>query len=118
MVATVKAWLRPDSLVFLANKINVEKFREFALDTARELTTMYSWYYIATSVHKILIHAPEIIQRALVSIGELSEEAAKARNKDVRKYRLNHATRILRVATNKDLINRLRLSSDATKLAM
>ena len=40
--------------------MNVEKLREFALDTARELTTKYSWYYIPLSVHKTLIHAPDI----------------------------------------------------------
>lgn len=93
-------------------KINVEKFRELALATARELTTKYSWYYIPPSVHKILIHAPDIIEHALVSIGELSDEAAEARNKDVKKYRLNHTRTISRVATNQDLINRLLLTSD------
>ena len=57
-----------------AYKINVEKFGEFVLDIPRELTTKYSWYFI---------HVPDIIQHALVSIGELSEEAAEARNKDI-----------------------------------
>ena len=54
-------------------KMNVEKFREFALDTAWELTTRYIWYYIPPSAHKVLIHALDVIQHALVSIGELSE---------------------------------------------
>ncbi|XP_044572242.1 uncharacterized protein LOC123257406 [Drosophila ananassae] len=93
-------------------KINVEKFRKLALDTARELTTKYSWYYLPSSVHKILIHAPDVIKYALVSIGELSEEAAESRNKDVKKYRLNHTRKTSRIATNRDLINRLLLTSD------
>ena len=42
----------------------------------------------------------DIIQHALVSIVELSEEAAEARNKDVKKYRLNRTRTNFRVATN------------------
>ena len=62
--------------------------------------------------HKILPHAPDVIQYALVSIGELSDEAAESRNKDFKKYSLNHKRKISRSATNKDLINRLLLTSD------
>ena len=36
------------------------------------------------TVHKMLIHGGEIIRRALVPIGWLSEEAQEARNKDYR----------------------------------
>lgn len=93
-------------------KINVEKFREYALDTAKDLTQKYSWYYLPPSVHKILIHAPDVIEHALVSIGELSEEAAESRNKDIKKFRLHHTRKTSRVSTNTDLFNRLLLTSD------
>jgi len=72
-------------------KINVEKFRTFALQIALDLTRTYSWYYLPPTVHKILIHGPSIIENALVSIGELSEEAAEARNKEIKNFRLQHA---------------------------
>jgi len=93
-------------------KINVEKFRTFALQIAVDLTRTYSWYYLSPTVHKILIHGPSIIENALVSIGELLEEAAEARNKDIKKFRLQHARKTSREATNEDLLNRLLLSSD------
>lgn len=92
--------------------INVAKFNTFALDVAKELTTTYSWYYLPATVHKILIHGPAIIEYALVSIGELSEEAAESRNKDIKKFRLQHTRKMSRVATNEDLFNRLLLTSD------
>lgn len=93
-------------------KIDTEKFRKFALDTARQLTSKYFWYYLPPSVHKILIHAPDVIQHALLSIGELSEEAAESRNKDIKMYRLHHTRKNSRIVTNQDLLNRLLLSSD------
>lgn len=92
--------------------INVDKFRKYALDTAKELTNKYSWYYLPPSVHKILIHASDVIQYALVSIGELSEEAAESRNKDIKKFRLQHTRKISRISTNTDLFNRLLLTSN------
>ena len=76
-------------------------------DTVKELISRYSWHYLPSTVHKILPHAPDAIQFALVSIGELSDEAAESRNKDLKKYRLNHKRKTSRLATNKNLINRL-----------
>lgn len=64
------------------------------------------------SVHKVLLHAPDIISYALVSIGELSEEAAESKNKDIKKIREHHTRKISRISTNTDLLNRLLLSSD------
>lgn len=68
--------------------------------------------YLSASVHKILIHGPAIIRSCLVPIGELSEEAAEARNKDIKSFRRKHTRKISRVLTNTDLFNRLLLSSD------
>lgn len=60
----------------------------------------------------MLLHGSAIIKNCLVSIGELSEEAAEAKNKDIKLFRLNHTRKISRVLTNTDLLNRLLLSSD------
>lgn len=93
-------------------KINVEKFKNYALDTGKALVAEYPWYFLPPTVHKVLIHGSEVIEHGLVSIGELSEEAAEARNKDIKKFRLNHTRKTSRIATNTDLLNRLLLSSD------
>lgn len=42
---------------------------------------LYSCYPMSPTVHKILLHESTIIANALLPIGQLSEEAAEARNK-------------------------------------
>lgn len=64
------------------------------------------------SVHKILIHGPEIVVNALLPIGQLSEEAQEARNKDFKLYRQNFSRKSSRSNTNEDIFNFLLLSSD------
>lgn len=56
-------------------EINVDKFQDFAIKTARIFVQKYPWYYMPTTIHKLLIHGPQIISSALLPIGELSEEA-------------------------------------------
>ncbi|XP_050337642.1 uncharacterized protein LOC126763916 [Bactrocera neohumeralis] len=65
-------------------KINADKFKQFALETAKGLVEKYPWFYLPPSVHKILVHGSEVIESAIISIGELSEEAAEAKNKDIK----------------------------------
>ena len=64
------------------------------------------------TVHKVLFHGKEIIKSAIVPIGQMSEEAQEARNKDIRRYREFFTRKTSRVNTNKDLMNRLLISSD------
>jgi len=69
--------------------INVEKFKEYCVETANLFCSLYPWYPMPTSVHRILIHSSEVINSFLVPIGQLSEEAQEARNKDIKKFRCN-----------------------------
>ncbi|XP_049316979.1 uncharacterized protein LOC125779750 [Bactrocera dorsalis] len=71
-------------------KINVEKFKQFAIETAKGLVEKYPWFYLPPSVHKILVHGFEVIESAIISIGELSEEAAEAKNKDIKRISYLH----------------------------
>ncbi|KAJ8731163.1 hypothetical protein PYW07_004327 [Mythimna separata] len=52
------------------------------------------------------------MEKALLPIGLLSEEAAEARNKHFRMYRYNFARQFSRIDCNADVMNRLLLSSD------
>lgn len=63
------------------------------------------------TVHKILVHSVDIIQTALLPIGQLSEEAQEARNKDCRRFREDNTRKRPRIATNTDLINMLLITS-------
>lgn len=93
-------------------EIDTVKFKEYSKDTARELIKEYPWYYLPPSVHKVLIHGDLVIEQGLVSIGELSEEAAESNNKNIKNFRLNHTRKMTRIATNTDLLQRLLLNSD------
>lgn len=92
--------------------INPEKFDHFAKETANLFIDLYGWYYMPASIHKILMHGAEIIQNFIFPIGNLSEEAAEARNKHFRHYREFHARKCNRKCTNEDILHNLLLSSD------
>lgn len=93
-------------------RIHTEKFAEYTMDTAKLYVQLYSWHPMTPTMHKILLHGPIIVQRALLPIGQFSEEAAEARNKHFRMYRQNFARKFSREACNVDILNRLLLSSD------
>lgn len=92
--------------------IDTAKFREYTLDTAREYVRLYDWYYMPTSVHKLLIHGPEIVRSALLPIGQMSEEAQESCNKYFKKYRENFARKSFRQKTMEDVLNRFLIASD------
>lgn len=92
--------------------INVNNFEEYALETAKLFVSEYPWYYMPTTVHKILMHGPLIIGSAILPIGQLSEEAQEARNKDVKKFRDGFSRKSSRENTMQDILNWLLLSSD------
>jgi hypothetical protein len=77
------------------------------------------------SVHKILLHGSEIISAALLPIGQLSEEAQKARNKDLKKFPESLARKSRererereREEANNDLMRRFLVTSDPVISAM
>jgi hypothetical protein len=58
------------------------------------------------------IHGAIVIQNAPLLIGQLSEQAAEARNKYFHLSRHNFARKFSRVSCTLDVLNRLLLSSD------
>lgn len=94
------------------HKVNVEKFSIYAKETAELYVQLFPWHPMTPTMHKILIHGPMVIEKALLPIGQLSEEASEARNKHFRIYRQNFARKFSRVSCNLDVLNRLLLSSD------
>lgn len=94
------------------SSIDSEKFKSYATETAKLAIEMYPWYYMPSTVHKILIHGAEIIEAAVLPIGLLSEEAQESRNKDYKYYRLHFTRKCSRTATNEDVFHKLLESSD------
>lgn len=93
-------------------EIDIPKFEKYVSDTKIQYVDRYSWYEMTPTVHKILEHSSLIIQHHLVPIGQLSEEAQEARNKDCRRFREHHTRKTSRVDTNTDLLTMLLVSSD------
>lgn len=94
------------------HKVHLDKFADYCIDTAKLYISLYPWHPMTPTMHKILVHGATVIDKALLPIGLLSEEAAEARNKHFRLYRQNFARKFSRVKCNTDIINRLLLSSD------
>lgn len=92
--------------------INISKFENFARETAKLYVSLYNWFPMPVTVHKILIHGTDIIQNAILPIGQLSEEAQESRNKDLKAFRRGHTRKHSRLATMEDLFNLLLVSSD------
>ncbi|XP_025419316.1 uncharacterized protein LOC112689694 [Sipha flava] len=93
-------------------EINKKIFSEYAIETAKLLVKEYPWYYMPASVHKILLHGSSVISAALLPIGQMSEEAQEARNKDLKNIRENYTRKCSRIKTNVDLLHGLLVSSD------
>lgn len=94
-------------------KINPRKFGEYARSTAELYVNKYNWYYMPSSVHKVLIHGESIITyNSILPLGQLSEDAQESRNKDYKKFRLHHSRKCSRTATNEDVFHTLLCSSD------
>ena len=65
-------------------KIDPVKYERYASETARIYVSLYDWHPMTPTMHKILVHGAIIIEKALLPMGQLSEEAAEARNKHFR----------------------------------
>lgn len=93
--------------------INIENFRGYCKETAQLYISLYPWYYMPSSVHKLLLHGADICQHfSFIPVGMLSEEASEARNKDFRHIREKHSRKISRKKTNEDIIHNFLVSSD------
>lgn len=93
-------------------KINLETFVPLLESTKKLYLDLYKWYYMPTTIHKLLMHCTDIVNNFDIPIGQLSEDALEARHKEVRKQRLNHTRKSSRTNTNKDLMTALLITSD------
>lgn len=92
--------------------IDIATFENYTRETAKLFVSLYPWYYMPASVHKVLLHGSAIISAAVLPIGQMSEESQEARNKHFKEYREFHSRKISRDATNIDIMHRLLETSD------
>lgn len=100
------------SVINCKKPINAEKFKSFTDETQTLIWTLYPWKPITPTVHKVLSHGKDIIENSILPLGELTEEAQEARNRDVKQYRLFKTRKCSKLAQNSDLMQHLLLSSD------
>ena len=81
--------------------INLKKCASYAEKSAILYLGHYNWYYMPVTVLKVLFHSMQIIKTLIIPFGQMSEEAQKVRNKDIRRYRENFTRKSSRVNTNK-----------------
>ncbi|XP_072375997.1 uncharacterized protein [Diabrotica undecimpunctata] len=93
-------------------EIDSVKFQNYCIKTRKLYLSLYPWYNMPVTVHKILVHGADIIKNSLIPVGQMSEEASEAKNKEIRRVRLGHTMKISRQRSNYDLIKYLLISSD------
>jgi len=78
-------------VISCGEKIDLVKFKEHCIDTAKKCATFYSWYKMPPSIHKVLIHGCDIMKALNAPMIWFSEEPQEANNKVFRKARSEHS---------------------------
>lgn len=99
-------------VISCGHDIHLTKFQEFTLNTARKFVELYPWFNIPTTVHKLLIHSPQIVASLLLPIGQMSEEAQESCNKYIKQFRQNFTRKCSRIKNMEDVLLRLLVTSD------
>ena len=86
--------------------INLEKFEVFCFQTARIFKERYPWYPMPPTVHKVLVHGKQILEKCILPPGYFSEEAAESKNKCYKHNRQFHARKSSRKSNLEDIFNR------------
>ncbi|CAG9763602.1 unnamed protein product [Ceutorhynchus assimilis] len=93
--------------------ISPEAYKKYAFETAELFLNIYPQFKFSPTVHKILYHGHEYLEKfPSIPLGALSEERQEARNKDFKKFRTDFSRKISRKANLQDVFNRLMLTSD------
>ena len=92
--------------------VKINLFEKYCNETGEKFISLYPWYPLTTTVHKVLMHGPRIVELAILPTGQLFKEAQVSRNKDVRNYRENYARKFSRKETMEDIFLLLLAFSD------
>ena len=70
---------------------DLEKFETFCFNTANFYMTKYPWFPMPATIHKVLIHAKQILENSVLPARYFGEEASEARDKFYTRDREFHA---------------------------
>lgn len=100
------------SIISCGHCIKEDIFKTYCFETAQMAISLYGWYKMSASVHKLLIHGADIIKSLPLPIGCLSEDVIESRHKDYKILRQNHSRKTSRINTNTGIFNWMLVSSD------
>lgn len=98
--------------VSCGHELDCDKFKAYSFETAELYVSLYNWYYMPTALHKLLIHGHKIVEKSVLPVGRMSEEAQERSNKTIKSCRNNFSRKNSRENTNRDIINRMLIMSD------
>jgi len=93
-------------------EIDIQKFRQYCFDTRKLYLELYPWFNMPMTVHKILTHGADIAEHCILPLGQMSEEASEAKNKEMRKVREGYTCKKSRHRTNYDVMRYMLAASD------
>ena len=95
------------------HKIDINAFRDLCKNTYLDILIHLKWVVLTPTVHKVLAHAPELIERNMcMGLGHLSEEGLEACNKIMRRIRTHWTLQKDDDSNLKDLLRKMWLISD------
>jgi len=98
--------------------IDPAKFRSYCKETWDLYVIHYKWYKMPSTLHRILVHGPTIIENSTLPLGVLNEEGTEARNKHHRSFRAKHTRKISKNAAMFDLMRYEMIVSDPKIIAL
>ena len=90
-----------------SDNIRTESLQELCINTSMNIATNFKWVPINFTLHSSLHHSAELISlNGDRGLGELSEEALEANNKDIRLYMNTHSRKSDPILQLTDVMNR------------
>ena len=94
-------------------KIDLDLFAALCTKTYIDILTHFKWADLTPSLHKVLAHAPELVDKNMcMGLGDLSEEGLEACHKIMRRFRSCWTLQLNDNANLKDLLRKMWLVSD------
>ena len=100
------------SIISCGHYIKEEIFKKYCFETAQMAISLYGWYKMSASVHKLLIHGADIIKSLPLPVGQLSEDVIETGHKEYKQLRQYHSRKTSRINTSNDIFNSMLVSSD------
>lgn len=83
-------------MISCTESLDLDKFKDYGLATARLYVSLYPWYYMPSSLHEIFIHGSEIMRKLKMPIDYYSEQAPESNNKNIKKFREHYSRKTKR----------------------